>query len=220
MTEEKKITSTSMEVAITAASALVGFAIGGPVGAVIGGSTTSAIKLTQQIVQQWTERRKARLTKVLENSFEKSKISDEEILEKLANDTLLADDIIGLLRQLIDTDPELDCFFSFIINAMITGSDDNERKRLKVLSNSIKGLNSVQMQIIKIIADNNNVLSAADISTNMGIPEIELRNSVRDLELRGIITDNNSEPTIWELRELGIAIAEIIISMEDKKNEI
>lgn len=42
------------------------------------------------------------------------------------------------------------------------------------------------------------------------MPEIELRNTVRDLELRGMITDNDSNPTVWNLRELGVAIAKFV----------
>ena len=42
------------------------------------------------------------------------------------------------------------------------------------------------------------------------VPEMELRNAVRDLELRGMIIDDGTEPTIWELRELGLAVAKAI----------
>ena len=61
---DNSIKSQSTEIAITAASSLVGFAMGGPIGAVIGGVTTPAIKLAYQIVQQWTERRKQRIVKI------------------------------------------------------------------------------------------------------------------------------------------------------------
>lgn len=40
----------------------------------------------------------------------------------------------------------------------------------------------------------------------VSVPEMELRNAVRDLELRGMIIDDGTEPTIWELRELGLAV--------------
>lgn len=212
---DNSIKSQSTEIAITAASSLVGFAMGGPIGAVIGGVTTPAIKLAYQIVQQWTERRKQRIAMALDRAFSQTNISDEEVLERLSNDASLSDDIIRLLRQLIDTDPELDALFASIIASLISKPDVEERRRLTVLSNSIRGLNSVQMQIIQAIAVHNNVLSATDISISVGVPEIELRNAVRDLELRGIITDNNSEPTVWELRELGKAISEIVFDLED-----
>ena len=137
------------------------------------------------------------------------------MLKRLSNDPLLSDDTIRLLRQLIDTDPELDALFASIIASLISTPEADERRRLIVLSDSIRGLSSVQLQIIQTIAKHNNILSASDISICVGVPEIELRNAVRDLELRGIITDNNSYPTVWELRELGKAIYSIILDAEE-----
>ena len=214
-----EIKSQSVEMTISAASSLVGFAIGGPIGAVIGGATTPAVKLSYQIVQQWIERRKHRISTALDKAFSQTKISDEDVLLSLSNDSALADDIMRLLRQLVDTDPELDSLFARIIASMIIQPDIEERKRLSLLGSAIKGINSVQMHIIKAVATNDNVLSAKELSIAVGIPEIELRNSVRDLELRGIITDNNSEPTVWELRELGKAIANIYFDMEETIHE-
>ena len=57
-------------------------------------------------------------------------------------------------------------------------------------------------------------MSAHEISKAVNVPEIELRNAVRDLELRGMIIDNETEPTVWKLRELGVAIAKTIDVLE------
>ena len=215
MDNDNNLKSQSTEIAITAASSLVGFAIGGPIGAVIGGTATPSIKLAYQIVHRWIERRKQRLALALDKAFSQTGLSDEDVLNSLSENTTLSDDIIRMLRQLVDTDPELDALFATIIASMISNPDTEDRKRLNLLSDSIKGLHNVQMQIIKAIALNNNSLSASDISICVGVPEIELRNAVRDLELRGIITDNNSDPTVWELRELGIAISKMIFDTEE-----
>lgn len=215
MDNDKELVSQSAEIAITAASSLVGFAMGGPIGAVVGGVTAPVAKFAYQIVQQWTERRKRRISSALDKALSQTGLSDEDIIMRLFSDPLLSDDTIRLLRQLIDTDPELDALFASIIASLISKPDTEERRRLIVLSDSIKGLSSVQIQIIKVIAEHNNILSASEISSCVGVPEIELRNAVRDLELRGIITDNNSDPTIWELRELGKAIYTIILDSED-----
>ena len=83
-----------------------------------------------------------------------------------------------------------------------------------VLNSSIKGLNKVQIQIIRCIYNEGGELSAADISKMVSVPEMELRNAVRDLELRGMIIDDGTEPTIWELRELGLAVAKAIDVLE------
>lgn len=213
--EKKDVQVQTVELAVTAASSLVGFAIGGPIGAVVGGVTTPVVALSRNIVQMWTERRKKRLSTALDMSFSQTGLSDEEVLLTLTEDTCLSDDVIRLLRQLVDTDPELDLLFSTIIASMIQTKEDKERKRLLVLSDAIKGLNDVQIQIIKLIATHGFLLSASDIALGIDIPEVELRNAVRDMELRGIITDNNSEPTVWELRELGKAINTIAKDMED-----
>lgn len=78
------------------------------------------------------------------------------------------------------------------------------------------------MQLDSLISTTSNgILSAKDISNEVLIPEVELRNAVRDLELKGMIIDNGKEPTIWELRELGYAIAEILNKMKGEfDNEI
>lgn len=205
----------SAEIAVTAAGALVGFAIGGPIGAIVGGVTTPIVKLSHKIVQQWAERRKKRISSALEGAFSQTGLTDEEVLNRLSEDIHLSDNVIRLLRQLIDTDPELDLLFTSIIASMIRTKDDKERKRLFVLSEAIKGLNDVQVQIIKLIAEHDNSLSASDIAIQIDIPEVELRNAVRDMELRGVIMDNNSEPTVWELRELGKAIYNVVKEMEE-----
>ena len=201
----------STDIMISAASSLVGFALGGPVGAVVGGITTPIIRMSRQIVQSWIERRKKRISDALNQAFLQTNLSDETVLKTLSNDPPLSDDIIRLLRQLVDTDPEFDSLFASIIASMIVETDCRERRRLIILSDSLKGLNVVQLQIIKLLASHNGQMSATDISVGLDIPEIELRNAVRDLELRGIITDNGSEPTVWELRELGSAIVRMII---------
>lgn len=217
--EKKELQLQTAGIAVTAASCLVGFAIGGPVGAVLGGVTTPVAKLAYQIIYQWVERRKQRLSTTLEIAFSQTNLSDEEILKKMSEDTSLSDDVIRLLRQLVDTDPELDLLFSTIIASMISKQDSTERKRLLVLSDAIKGLNNVQVQIIKLIAEHNCTLSASEIAIGVDVPEVELRNAVRDLELRGIIIDNNAEPTVWELRELGESIYAVINEMEELYEE-
>lgn len=212
---QDSITSQSVEIAVTAASSLVGYAVGGPLGAVVGGVTTPIAKLAYQVVQGWAERRKERIVIALEQAFNQTKQNDEDILRCLNDNPPLADDIISMIRKLIDSDPELDALFATVIASLLTLNDPKERKRLIVLSESIKGLNKVQMQIIEVLGKHSGILSAHDISIEIDVPEIELRNAVRDLELRGIITDNNTEPTVWELRELGQAIFGIINDMEE-----
>ena len=197
-------------------TSLVSFALGVPIGVSTGDGSGPTVKLAQQLVEHWVDRRKQRITDALKKAFSQANMSDDAILIKLSNDEGLADDIILLIRKLIDTDPQMDYLFASIISSMISEPNGQERKRLLVLSEAIKGINYIQMQIIKLIADYEGTLSAKEIAIGIGIPEIELRNSVRDLELRGIITDNNTEPTVWELRELGKALYSILSELEEQ----
>lgn len=215
MDEKSNIPTKVADIAISAASALVGFTIGGPIGATIGGAITPTTKLAYQLVNSWNERRKTRIIKVVENAFAKSGKSDENILCELIGNSEWADSIILMIQQLMSTDPELDWLFTDIMASAIKTDDENERNRLLVLNSSIKGLNKIQLQIIRSICAEGGKLSATDISKTVSVPEIELRNAVRDLELRGMIIDEGFEPTVWVLRELGLAIAKTIDGTEE-----
>lgn len=214
MDEKNNISTKVADIAISAASALVGFTIGGPIGATIGGAITPTTKLVYQLVHSWDERRKTRIIKVVEDAFVKSGKSDENILCELLDNSEWADSIISMIQQLVSTDPELDVLFTDIMASAIKTNDENERNRLLVLNSSIKGLNKIQLQIIRSIYIEGGKLSATDISKMVSVPEMELRNAVRDLELRGMIIDDGIEPTVWELRELGLAIARTIDILE------
>lgn len=214
MADKGEIRSQTTDIALSTASSLAGFAIGGPAGAVVGGIMAPTVKLTYQLINSWYERRKARITNVVEGAFENSGRDEEDILHELLEDSEWADAIISMIQQLVYSDPELDNLFTQIMAATIKTGDKNERNRLIVLNNSIKGLNRVQVQIIRCLYGENCVLSAVDISKMVNVPEIELRNAVRDLELRGMIIDNGVEPIVWKLRELGLAIAKSIDGWE------
>ncbi|MCH5352627.1 MAG: hypothetical protein J1E06_04085 [Acutalibacter sp.] len=215
MNEKDIISSETTNIALSAASSLVGFAIGGPVGAVVGGIMTPTVKLTHLLISSWYERRQARITSVVEEAFASSGREEEDILQELLEKPEWADSVVSIIQQLVYTDPELDKLFAKILASAIKTDDDNERNRLIVLNSSIKGLNSVQVQIVRcLFVEKNGTLSATEISKKVNVPEIDLRNAVRDLELRGMIIDNRTEPTVWKLRELGIAVAKAIDVLE------
>ncbi|MBB5266372.1 hypothetical protein HNP82_003529 [Catenibacillus scindens] len=214
MDDKSKIPEHATDIALSAASSLVGFAIGGPIGAAVGGAMTPTGKLAYQLVCSWNERRRTRITKVVEDAFIESGRSDGDIFHELLDNPEWADSMISMIQQLVSTDPELDKLFTEIMASAIKTNDENERNRLIVLNSSIKGLNKVQVQILRCIYNQEGKLSAADISMMVNVPEMELRNAVRDLELRGMIIDDGTEPTIWELRELGLAVAKAIDVLE------
>lgn len=61
MDSKNSLSSQATDIALSATSALAGFAIGGPVGAVVGGAMTPAVKLTHQLIHLWLERRRKRI---------------------------------------------------------------------------------------------------------------------------------------------------------------
>lgn len=214
MNDKSKIPEHATDIALSAVSSLVGFAIGGPIGAAVGGVMKPTAKLAYQLVCSWNERRRTRIIKVVEDAFIESGRSDEDIFHELLDNPEWADSIISMIQQLVYTDPELDKLFTEIMKSAIKTNDEHERSRLMVLNGSIKGLNKVQVLILRCIYNQEGKLSATDISTMVNVPEKELRNAVRDLELRGMIIDNGIEPTVWELRELGLAVAKAVDVLE------
>lgn len=214
MDNNKKVSSQTVDVALSVASALTGFVIGGPVGAAVGGAMTPTLKMAYQLIDSWYERRRVRVATVVNEAFTQSERKEEDILRELLEDEEWADSIISMIKQLVYSDPELDKLFGQIMASAIKTEDKNERYRLIVLNSSIKGLNMVQVQIIKCLYNYDCTLSATDISKKVNVPEIELRNAVRDLELRGMIIDNEIEPTVWKLRELGLAVAKALDVLE------
>lgn len=212
--ETNEIVSQSTDIALSAAGSLVGFAMGGPVGAVVGSVLSPTTKLAVKAGQLWLHRRQMRLTSIVEHAFYRSGRNEDEILQEMIDSPDWCDTIIFMIQQLVNSDPELDLLFSEIMAHTINAKEESERNRLIVLNNAIKGLNKVQALILKHMYHEGGVMSAQEMSEQVRVPELELRNAVRDLELRGMIADNGKEPTIWNLRELGFAVAKTINTIE------
>ena len=194
---------------VSMGSALVGYILGGPMGAIIANSTLPFIKLTTNILEGWLERKARRMSFVVDKAISLSGMNNTEVLLRLQSNTNLVDDVVKLLQYLFDTDTELDMLFSVLLSKLFQDTGYEEEQRLIILGTAIKGLNKVQLSIMIEIGQRGGQMSADEISSFLSIPEWELRNAVRDLELRGIITDNDTNPTIWYLRELGQALLEI-----------
>lgn len=212
--EKKELMNTYTDLALSATGTLVGLAIGGPVGAIAGGVLSPSVKLATKVYSIWIERRKERMTSIVDNAISKSNKTENEILEEMASNPEWCDKIMAMIRKIADNDPSLDALFSELLSLAIKTNDTDEQNRLIVLSSSITDLNQVQLIIVKHLYLADGVLSAHDISEKVNVPELELRNAVRDLELRGIIADNGKEPTIWSLRELGVVLAKTITAIE------
>lgn len=213
--EKKELASQSTDIALSAAGSLVGFAIGGPVGSIVGGALSPTAKLAIKVGELWVQRRQMRLTSIVERAFRQSGRNVEEILQEMIDSPDWCNTIISMIQKLADSNPELDALFSEIIASTISTREESERNRLVALNNSIKDMSKVQLFILKHLYLSNGILSAQHMAEQVKVPEIELRYTVRDLELRGMIIDNGKEPTIWSLRELGFAVAKAIIKFDN-----
>ncbi len=214
ITADDEIISKSEETALSIASALVGYAIGGPFGAVVAGSCSSGVQLVQEIAKSWNERRQRRISKIIENAILESGRSIDEITGILLYNTDCTDSLMLMIQQLLYTDPELDELFSHLVAEILKSEEEGKQRRLIVLSDSLKGINKVQLMILMAIYKAGGRLASNDIANTIEVPEMELRNCVRDLELRGMIIDNGAEPPVWEIRELGIAIVRFVKTLE------
>lgn len=216
MDENKKsdLLDYSSEMILSTAGSLVGFVIGGPIGAAAGGAFSPTTKMAIKVGQLWLQKRKNRMTNIVERAFIRSGKNEETIIQEMISSQDWCDSMMSMIQQLADGDPELDVLFSEIMALAISSDDEGERNRLIVLNSSIKGMNKVQVLILKEMYLSGGVLSAHDMAEQVQVPELELRNAVRDLELRGMIVDNGKEPTVWSLRELGIAVVKTIETVD------
>ena len=220
--EKDIVTNSNMELSndlmISLGSALLGYAVGGPIGAVITNTYLPFIKLTTNLIDGWLERRAKRMCSIVNDAVSLSGIGEDDILQHMQDNPKWGDDVIKLLQYMFDTDAELDSLYTILLSKLFQEDENDDEKRIILLGSSIRGLNKVQLSIMVEIGRCGGQMSADEISSFLSIPEWELRNAVRDLELRGIITDNNTNPTIWYLRELGEALLSIK-TLNDKKNE-
>ncbi len=195
--------------------ALVGLALGGPIGAILGATASPALVMTYNILNRAIERRKERAIQILNHAFQIAKISPDDAILILNSDDSKVDDLLSLLRIIAETDPNFDNILSSIIGESIKTKQNYSRERLLILSDSIRNLRHVHLQILKAIFDAGGTLEATSIAEKVNVPIIELRSVVRDLELRGMILDTEKDPIEWKIRELG----DMLINFTNHKKE-
>lgn len=194
----------------TMVGALTGFIIGGPLGAVVGSSTVPAITLTSNVLNKALQRKSIRIHNLIENAFEISEKTPEEIINILDKDDEKTDDLLNLIKLTLDTNPEIDNIFSNLISKIILSETVTERDRLIIISDSLKDLKLIHILVLQSINEEEGVLEATKIADKVKIPEVELRSVVRHLELKGFIKDLEVHPIQWKLRELGIMLLKMI----------
>jgi len=188
--------------------ALVGFAIGGPVGAVLGGAASPVMARVGRIATGALARRNARLERVATAALASIDGEVDSGLRRLEAAPESADTFFQLLNQVVDSDEALDAAFAALLGEVVRG-DRIEIERAVMIADSLRGLRTTQMRVLQAIASNGGELSASDIASAVGIPEVELRGAVRSLEARGMIKDLEVHPVRWRIRELGKGIVRL-----------
>ena len=209
---KKEIEKDMVNISSSVTGALVGLAVGGPPGALIGATVSPLITMTHGVISRAINRKRERAKKILNQAFSISRLSPEDAINLLNIDDNKTDDFLRLLKVVSESDEHLDDILANLLSQTLKSKTDTDRERLLILGDALKNMRSTHIKIITALKDNEGVLPSKKIAQIINIPEIELRNTVRDLELRGIIEDNGKEPTIWNLRELGVAISEFIIN--------
>lgn len=194
--------------------ALVGFAIGGPAGAVLGGAAPPVMARVGRVAAGALARRSARLERVATVALSSIDGEVESGLRRLEDAPDVADTFLQLLSQVVDSDEALDAAFSALLGEIIRG-DRVEAERAVMVADSLRGLRATQMRVLQAISANGGELSASDIASAVEIPEVELRGAVRSLEARGMIKDLGVHPVQWRIRELGEGIVRLA-SEEDQ----
>lgn len=207
LSDSDLVTNATIDSGSAVVGALVGLSVGGPAGAVLGAVASPLASAATRFAVRSYNRRVKRVETVLKNAIDSSEISRVDIEEKLNRDEQLVDDIVLILTQIHTFDLGFDEIIQSILSEIIVSESEQNRDRMLILADTIRGLRRAHVQIIKGMAQNNNVMNADEMSDLVGLSVVELRSVVRGLELRGILKDLGGEPVAWELRELGQAIA-------------
>ena len=201
-----ELVETGVETGSAVVGALVGFALGGPVGAAIGAAAPPVAVRTSNVLARVWKRRQQRAERTLRLAIVRSGMSDSEVVEKLESSDDLAEHLLSLISLAAETDPQLSSALSQLVADSLRAEDIRELERLQAIAAGLRGLTSIQVEILRALRRSDGRLSASAIATAVGFPEVELRGAVRDLELRGMIKDIGEHPVVWRLRELGIGV--------------
>lgn len=197
---------TALDASAAAIGALVGVALGGVPGAIAGAAVspvlTGAVKLAADVLS----RRRQRAEAIVEQAMRRHSLTEADALQQLANHPQKADDFVSLLSQAITSDPSTDAVLGAAVGELLVSRDETQRERVLIVTDSLRGLRSTHMRVLRAIHMAGGTMGAAAIALEMGIPEVELRGVVRGLELRGMIKDSGKHPVEWKIRELGRAI--------------
>ena len=207
--ERQDMVETIGETGSAVAGTLVGLALGGPLGAVVGAATSPLLAKAARVGSRAWNRRRARAIATVDDAFRIAGTSPEVALDGLLDDAEKADDFLRLLSQAAESDQSLTTAFSSLMAQVLAApQSDPVSERVAIIGESLRGLRATHVRILQALAARGGVLRASELATVLEIPQIELRGVVRDLEARGMIKDREVHPIEWQLRELGKGIVE------------
>lgn len=215
---ERKSNAASHEAARDAtaaiAGALVGIAIGGVPGAVAGAAFSPLLVGVTKVVSDALQRRRLRAEAVFELAITRKGLSPEQTVNLLETEPEKVDAILNLLKQAADASPDMTPFLASVLGELMVSEQGGQRERLLLLTDAVLGLRSTHLRILKELYSAGGACTASDLASKIEIPEIELRNVVRELELRGMIKDMRKHPIEWRLRELGHSLVSFVDSLQ------
>jgi len=213
MTNEnaRDVASTGADVGMSAAGALIGLAIGGPVGAVLGAAAPPLSSLGGRLATRTIQRRFDRAERLfLEVARISRGQSTASVLMGLESSDERTETFVQILGMALNSDESLHSAFAELLRGVVESSEVSDVERLEIVAQSLAGLKSVQVRILLELDSAGGRMSARDISARIDIPEEELRFAVRDLEVRGMIKDGDIHPIEWILRELGAGVVAFV----------
>jgi len=207
--DDSLVAATGREAGSAVVGTIVGLALGGPVGAIAGAAVAPVISTTVKIVQRALHERHERAKRVMEQSLNEANLSPEQVLALMGDSTEKTESVLRLLEQASKSDPSLEQVLQSILSSTFLSETEIQRERLLIIADAIDGMRVIHMRILEALGTHDGILSAGEIARAVNIPEVELRSVVRDLELRGMIKDNQTHPIEWRLRTLGKAVLEL-----------
>lgn len=208
---EKEATGVLIDAGGGITGALVGLVVGGPPGALAGAAVGSLTSRAAQAIEQAAKRRQARTAQALMSAMMATHHTDEDLIEILEAADETADMLIGLIHSAMLADETLAETYGELMKGLLSSESSIDRERIMILTDSLRGLRTTHVRILKHLQSQDGASSAGELAAALGIPEVELRGVVRSLEARGMIKDTKVRPVVWELRELGKAVAQHVI---------
>lgn len=189
---------------------LIGLAIGGPPGAAIGAVLPPALSAAVRITSSAVQRKLQRAEKIVQGAAEISGRTVPDFEELILADADKTDLFASALSAAMDSRDDIRTLYTALLAELAIASSELEVDRIQLIVKALRDLDRTQLRIMIALSTSGKSLTPSQISDALGIPAVELRGSVRDLEARGIIKDIGEGHVEWKLRELGQSINELL----------